>query len=326
MRKFVLYGSPVTRRALKVAAWVLIVGSLPALVWPPLFPAMVLSGLTLLVVSWRIVVPDASCVLCQRPRLEVLALIAGENAGVCDACSVTAAALSTRDQFARATSRALWAMSVLHVLPELTPNSASTGLLLHAATLEGVDRNAVLAEAERLCNHHVKVTLYEAIEAAARSPSEWINYGVALNAVGRHEDALAATRRATDAPNEPWLLNNVAAIKLRMGTTDFEALHADCSRAQALLKEQKPHSWEAALTIFINNLAELELKLGRPQLALERLDESVKRAPANVRSLLTRYAALTALGRHDEAKAVAAEAQRVAHPDAPERAEVDALR
>lgn len=330
---FILFGSTQLQRRLRVVAWALVGAAALLMVVLAVmqskaslvaFALVVISAL-LVAISSRIRVPDAQCVLCLRSRAVVLSLIAGEHAGVCDDCSVTAAALATKDQFTRAASKSLWAMSVLKVMPDHTPNTVSAPLLQLAWNIEGVDRNAVLEQAGRLQNQRVKVSLYEETNEEARSSNAWINLGVSLNACGRFDEALAATRRATEASNEPWVLNNIASISLRAGRGGFESLLVGARRARTLLVEQKSPSWEAALPVFINNIAELELRLGRAAAALALLDESATLTPPNARALITRHAALSSLGRTDEAKAASEQAKQLAHPDSLEAAEVAAL-
>lgn len=326
--KLVLFGSKSLARALKVTGGVLLALSVPALLWWPLWPAFVMTGLLLIVTAWKTVAPDEACVLCERRRAVVLSLIAGEHASVCGDCAVTAAGVAVIDQRARAASKSLWVMSLLRAMPDHTPNEATSGLIAFASRLPGVDRTALTHEAHRLGNHRAQVTLFEALKEDERTSMDWVNLGVALNHLHRFDEALAATRHATDRDSAPWLLNNVAAIKLRAGqpdATELQRLVADVEQARALIIARNAPGYEATLATFDGNLAELQLRLGQPQRALATLDDVGKRAPEHVRRLLTRHAALTALGRHEEAKATAVEAKNLLHPDSLDAAEVDAL-
>jgi tetratricopeptide (TPR) repeat protein len=122
-----------------------------------------------------------------------------------------------------------------------------------------------------------------------RENADWNAKGLSLQALGRHDDALACFDRslALAQSHQAWNNKGVAYMRLRRWA---EAV--DCfDRAIAL--ENDDHPW-------INKSGAL-LRMGRKQDALSAAEAALERNPASHGGWANTGAALLALGRHEEA-------------------------
>jgi tetratricopeptide (TPR) repeat protein len=164
-----------------------------------------------------------------------------------------------------------------------------------------------------------------------------INNSLRQNALGRHEEALAAAlgalrlyrplasaRPNAFAPDLAASLNNVAGYLGTLGRHE-EALAAaeEAVRTRRALAAVRPDIFRPDLATSLNNLANLLSALGRHEQALAAAEEAaqMRRALATVRpdifrpdlaaSLITLANSLSALGRLEEALAATEEAARL---------------
>jgi hypothetical protein len=269
-----------------------------------------------LLVSWLLVVPDARCSLCHRPRAEVVQLVAGTSASVCDDCVVQSGAILNED----VTHGSRWPLLVLRQLPAHSPRAVTSPLLRAAPCADEKALQRLLIEAFRLANPGLVIELISRRDEAERSGSDWVNLGVAYEEEGRLDEALSAARRAGATPdNEPWMLNNVASARLEAGEQDptvLRGLLADVTRALELLSTRKTSPQvERVRANMHGTRAELHRRLQEPAEAAACLREAARLEGANAWRLLVEGELARDGSRPDEARTHFTAAKLTAHPE-----------
>ncbi len=141
-------------------------------------------------------------------------------------------------------------------------------------------------------NEEAAALIAAAVKANPRSADALTNYGNVLNALGRHEEALASFDSALALGADPTALNNKGSVLHKLGRFD-EAL--DCyARAIAL----RPSYAEAHF-----NRANTLSGMGRFEEAVAQYDKAIAAAPHYAEAMNKRGVALHELSRFAEAVA-----------------------
>lgn len=260
------------------------------------------------------------CSFCGASRRAVKAMVGGPAAALCDECLKAMLPIFAGDFDARGQVSA-WCAHLLHGLPPRCPRAVSRPLIERVAgedrSLEGV-RSAV-QWCFRTGNEPLARELLEAIPAAMRQASEWINLGLALSEEGRFEEALQATARAAGDDHLPWVLNNTAWYQAHLSPLaspeEWAVLQRQVERAQRLLAARRPVGWERIQPYFAGTEAELMRRAGDAAGALRRLEGVSGEGPWTGQHLIIRAQAELTLGRAAEARGALERAVDRLHPE-----------
>jgi tetratricopeptide (TPR) repeat protein len=184
-----------------------------------------------------------------------------------------------------------------------------------------------MAAAERASN---------AIPEAERTGADWINLGAALSDLGRFDEGISATSRATADEDAPWVKNNVIWMSLRKGTGGSYrdgAISRDVAArwlreledAQGWLAQKKPNGWQHVQSLCIGTQAEIQLTIGALDDAMLSLDRAAALSPPNARQRLCRARILAKRGERAKAREEVERALAGLHPEGDTVAEVRAF-
>lgn len=239
-------------------------------------------------------------------RANVRKLVAGATVSICDQCLPLSLKVMLEEQPTN------WALLV-NALPEHAPRVVSSPLISLAAASFGREHlDGILSTCFYLGNPDAAKALLEAVPEDERTSAQWINLGACLGQLGRYDEAIAATRRATQS--EAWVLNNVVAFTLdaEPNRRDVRTLVADVTRARELLDTVPEPMRPELRSATLGTLAELHRRLGAFDEALRCLDEAGP--TANGWRQLTRARVLLDQGQTIKAHALLADVSK-GHPE-----------
>lgn len=325
---FRLYGSQKTSRNLGRAGKVLGAAGAVALLAgaAPLAAVCSSVGLVLFLLASRVTLPELECAFCRKPRASVTLMVAGPSVAICDECTGLSMAVFNEDSQAKKSDA--WLRVLLASLPYRCPRAISGPLLraMPATTVEA--RARLLHRAFELGNPTAVIELIERVPEAERASSEWINLGVALENDERYLEGIAATQRIAGNPDdEPFLLNNVAAMRLHLDPTpaELQTLLEHNQRARELISTRDPAHMAPVLASMWGTAAELHRRLGQPEAALRALREAEKVGHPAPERLVTEAHLALAAGRSAEARNRLLAVLDLAHPESREAREAARL-
>ncbi len=222
-----------------------------------------------------------------------------------------------------------WIERTVLSLPRRTPRAISTPLFGAVVVKDEKQRYSLLRKAFDIGNSEAASALIMSVPEAERTPSEWVNLGVALENQGRFAEALAAlTHVEAQADQEPWVLNNRGTARLESGPCDEQVLRqllADNQRACQLISVRKPEGFERAAAAMWGAGAELHRRLGEREETLKCLNKAAALSGPDPCRLLTHAELVLAEGRAEEARALLIQALDLAHPESRDASKARAL-
>ena len=276
------------------------------------------AAATLLVVSGLITLPDEECAFCQRARAQVDSLVAAPHVSICEDCTQRSTAVLA-EKSAR-TGGGRWLKHLALSLPPKCPRAVSSPVFRALAFQDAAERQALISQAFAVGNPEAVCELVVRVPEAERLPSDWINLGVALEHLGRFDEAISAVEHVAGLPDEePWLLNNRGTARLEAqppcDEATLRALLADNVRARDLLSAKKPPGFEWPLASMWGAAAELHRRLGQPEQVRRCVATAEKLRAPTTGLLLTQARLARDEGATEEARRLLTSALEAAHPE-----------
>lgn len=331
-RKLVVRMSATTRRRMRVLAAMYALSTLLLLSGvrpsnPVQMIGVVLSILVAPILCFMLissgVLPEEECSFCNQKRAKARKLVAAAECSICDECAALSMEVVAESLQASGEAYA-WHQLYLDSMIAQAPLKLSRPLLELAAD-HAVETNAAIRPLVSRCfelhNSAVAAELLLAIPESARTTSDWINLGVALGAVDKHQEAAVATARAllmAEGVDRAVCLNNLVWYESQgpHGDKQFGDWIAQLGEAQTLLRSDPTTATRATRQCCFGTEAHVRRLHGDTARALKALDEAEllgPLAPATllIRAQVERDAGDLVAAREDAEAALAAE-----HPEA----------